>query len=140
MIVSSTLRAHPPAIMIGVAFPGAFVLDRKGRVTSRFFEESYIERNTVSRLSVKAGVRAAPVTATRVSNAHLDFTTYPSDAEVAPGNRFSLVVDIRPGPGVHVYAPGAKGYRAIALTIDPKPGVRVLPCSIRRRRSTASNR
>jgi len=67
------------------------------------------------------------VAATKVSGTHLDLTTYPSDAEIAPGNRFSLVLDVNPGAGIHVYAPGAKGYRAIALNIAPQPGIRVLP-------------
>src|SRR5262249_46294637 len=39
----------------------------------------------------------------------------------------SLVLDIKPGPGIHVYAPGAKGYRPITLTIAEQPHVRVLP-------------
>jgi peroxiredoxin len=116
---------NPNAAMVGIAFPGTFILDRKGRVTSRFFEDSYIERNTVSSLLMKLGANAAPVTGTKISSAHLDLTTYPSDAAVAPGNRFSLVLDIKPGPGIHVYAPGAKGYRAIALTIAPQPNLRV---------------
>jgi peroxiredoxin len=116
---------NPTAAMVGIAFPGTFILDRKGRVTSRFFEDFYIERNTVSSLLLKLGANAAPVTATKISSAHLDVTTYPSDPAVAPGNRFSLVLDIKPGPGIHVYAPGAKGYRAIALTIAAQPNVRV---------------
>jgi peroxiredoxin len=118
---------NPNATMVGIAFPGTFIVDRKGRVTSRFFEDFYIERNTVSSLLLKLGANAAPVTATKISSAHLDVTTYPSDPAVAPGNRFSLVLDIKPGPGIHVYAPGAKGYRAIALTIPPQPNVRMLP-------------
>src|SRR5262249_2622576 len=44
----------------------------------------------------------------------------------APGNRFSLVLNIEPGPGIHIYAPGAKGYRPIALTIAGQPHIRVL--------------
>ena len=35
-------------IMKGIAFPGTFIVDRKGRVTSRFFEDFYVERNTAS--------------------------------------------------------------------------------------------
>jgi DsbC/DsbD-like thiol-disulfide interchange protein len=66
------------------------------------------------------------VSATKVSSTHLDLTTYPSDPAIAPGNRFSLVIDVKPGPGIHVYAPGAKGYRAIALTIAPQANIRVL--------------
>ncbi len=55
--------------------------------------------------------------------------TYPSDSSVAPGNRFSLVVEVAPHSGLHVYAPGAEksGYRVIALTIQPNPLLRVLP-------------
>jgi DsbC/DsbD-like thiol-disulfide interchange protein len=114
-------------IMKGIAFPGTFIVDRKGRVTSRLFEDFYVERNTVSSLLVRAGAHGASVAATKVSGTHLDLTTYPSVAEIAPGNRFSLVLDVNPGPGIHVYAPGAKGYRAIALNIAPQPGIRVLP-------------
>ena len=114
-------------IMKGIAFPGTFIVDRKGRVTSRFFEDFYVERNTVSSLLVRTGLHGASVAATKVSGTHLDLTTYPSDAEIAPGNRFSLVLDVNPGPGIHVYAPGAIGYRAIALNIVPQPGIRVLP-------------
>jgi peroxiredoxin len=115
------------SIMKGIAFPGTFIVDRKGRVTSRFFEDFYVDRNTVSSLLVRAGIHGTSVAATKVSAAHLDLTTYPSDPAIAPGNRFSLVLDIGPGPGIHVYAPGAKGYRAIALNIAPQAGIRVLP-------------
>jgi len=118
---------NPNRGMVGIAFPGTFILDRKGRVTSRFFEDSYTERNTVSSLMLKLGRGAAPVAATKVSSAHLDLTTYPSDSSIAVGNRISLVLDITPAPGTHVYAPGAIGYRPIALTIAPQQYVRLLP-------------
>lgn len=116
----------PNRNMIGMAFPGTFLLDRKGRVTSRFFEDFYIERNTVSSLMVRLGKSATPVAATRVSSAHLDLTTYPSDPSIAAGNRIALILDIAPAPGTHVYAPGAKGYRPISLTIAPQANVRTL--------------
>ena len=67
------------AAMVGIAYPGTFLLDRRGRVTSRFFEDFYIERNTVSSLMIKLGVGAAPVAATKISTGHLDITTFPSD-------------------------------------------------------------
>ena len=50
-------------IMKGIAFPGTFIVDRKGRVTSRFFEDFYVERNSVSSLLVRAGVHGASVAA-----------------------------------------------------------------------------
>jgi peroxiredoxin len=117
---------QPNAGMTGMAFPGTFMVDRQGRVTSRFFEEFYRERNTASSLMVKLGTGLEPVAGTKLSGAHLDLTTYPSDAGIAPGNRFSLMLDVKPGPGVHVYSPGASGYRAISLSIAPLPYVRVL--------------
>jgi peroxiredoxin len=118
---------NPSARMVGIAFPGTFMLDRQGRVTSRFFEDFYIERNTVSSLLLKLGVGTAPVNATKLSTAHLDATTYPSDAIVAPGNRITLTVDVDPRPGIHVYAPGASGYRVIRFDFEPQPFVRALP-------------
>jgi peroxiredoxin len=35
----------PSSRMAGMAFPGTFVIDRDRRVTSRFFEEYYVERS-----------------------------------------------------------------------------------------------
>ena len=58
---------------------------------------------------------------------HLKVTAYPADAVVAPGDRTTLVIEIQPGEGMHVYAPGAEGYRVVALTVAPQPFVRVLP-------------
>ncbi len=46
---------------------------------------------------------------------------------MALGNRFSVVLDIAPKPGMHVYAPGAMGYRVIGLNLAPQPFVRVQP-------------
>ena len=106
--------------MAGIAYPGTFVLDRNGMVTARFFEDSYIERNTVAQVLVAVN-RSGSVAGRRVSTAHLDVTAYPTDTAVAPGNRFGLVLDITPRPGMHVYAPGATGYRVIAFTMAPQP-------------------
>ena len=112
--------------MVGMSFPGTFILDRGGRVTSRFFEDFYVERNTVSSIMARLGGKA-PVAGTKVSTGQLEITTYPSDPAVAPGNRFALAFEIQPHSGIHVYAPGAKDYRVIALKIEPQPFVRLLP-------------
>jgi len=117
----------PNPSQVGIAFPGTFILDKEGRVTSRFFEDFYIERNTVSSIMMRLGNRVAPVAGTKVSTAHLEITTYPSDSAVAPGNRFSIALDIQPRNGIHVYAPGAKNYRVIGLNIRAQPFVRTIP-------------
>ena len=111
----------------GIPFPGTFMLDRQGRVTSRFFEDYYWERNTVSNMMLRAGAAGTPVQATQASTQHLEVNAYASDASVAPGTRFSLVLDVTPKPGMHVYAPGATQYRVITLNIAPQPGVRTSP-------------
>lgn len=116
--------------MTGIAFPGTFILDRRGRVTARFFEDFYIDRNTVSSLLIKLGDRAGvSAAATKISTNHLDVTTYPSDPAVAPGNRFALVVEVAPHTRLHVYAPGAEalGYRVISLSMQPNAQIHVLP-------------
>jgi hypothetical protein len=114
--------------MVGIALPGTFILDPQGRVKQRFFEDFYIERNTVSNLLIKLGDKTdASVAGTKISAAHLDLTTYPSTSGVAPGDRFSVVADIEPHSKVHVYAPGAKGYKVIAMKLEPDPLIRALP-------------
>jgi hypothetical protein len=115
------------ARMVGIAFPGSFMLDRQGRVTSRFFEDFYIDRNTVSSVMLRLGAGTAPVAATKISTGQVDLTTFPSDPAVAPGNRFSLAFDVSPHAGMHVYAPGAASYRPISVTIVPQPFVQLQP-------------
>jgi len=114
---------------VGIAFPGTFILDPQGKVVSRFFEDYYVERTTFSNIMLRLGSGSTPVAATKVAGNHLDLTAYASDASIAAGNRFSLAVNIEPHAGVHVYAPGASGYRVIGVTITPQPHVRVLPAT-----------
>jgi Thiol:disulfide interchange protein DsbD, N-terminal len=111
----------------GLPYPGTFIVDRQGRVTSRFFEDFFRERNTVSNILLKLGTGGAAIPGSRISTDHLEIKTFPSDATVALGNRFSLVLEIAPRPRMHVYAPGASNYRVIALTISAQPFVRVSP-------------
>jgi hypothetical protein len=119
---------RPTAAMVGISFPGTFILDTHGRVKQRFFEDFYIERNTVSNLLLKLGDKTgAEVAATKISTSHLEITSYSSVPSIAPGDRFSLVLEIEPHSKIHVYAPGAKGYRVISLAIDRNPQLRVLP-------------
>jgi len=118
-------RVNP--VMVGIAFPGTFIVDRQRRVKQRFFEDYYVERNTVSNLIIKLGRKMDEnVAGTETSTAHLNITAYPSNTAIAVGDRFSVVLDIQPHPKIHVYAPGAKGYRVLSLKIDPDPQVRVL--------------
>jgi hypothetical protein len=91
-------------------------------VTARFFEQAYQERNTVASIMARLG-HQIDVPATKVSSPQLEITSFATDAIVAPGSHFSIVLDVRPAKGIHVYAPGASGYKPIALSLEPQPWV-----------------
>ena len=106
----------------GVPFQGTFMLNAQGVVTSRFFEQAYQERTTVGSILARLGNNRG-VPATKVSSPQIDIASFVTDSIVAPGTHFSIVLDIKPAQRVHVYAPGATGYRPIALSVEAQPGV-----------------
>jgi len=106
----------------GIPFPGTFMLNTQGVVTSRFFEQAYQERTTVGSILARLGNRV-DVPATKVSSPQVEVTSFATDSTVAPGTHFSLVLDVRPAQSVHVYAPGATGYKPIMLSVEAQPGV-----------------
>jgi hypothetical protein len=50
-----------------------------------------------------------------------------SDRTGFPGTRITLAAEVRLSPDVHVYAPGAQGYKPIKLLIDPMPELELKP-------------
>ena len=85
------------------------------------------EDDGADKSTTQLGVAGTPVQATQASTEHLELRAYTSDAAVALGTRFSLVVDITPKRNMHVYAPGAAAYRVVTLNITPQPHVRTMP-------------
>jgi hypothetical protein len=61
--------------------------------------------------------------ASHVATSHLTIDAGASKDEVAPGSRVSLLLQIVPRRRMHVYAPGAMGYRVIELAMSPTAGV-----------------
>lgn len=116
-------------LIVGTPYPGTFMVDNQGRVTSRFFEEFYRERNTTTNVMLKLGVGVSPIEAVEGSTAHLKFSAYPSNSSVTVGTRFSLALEVEPGENMHVYAPGADdmGYRVIGFNLAPNPLARYEP-------------
>ena len=119
-ILNTTVATTNPTY--GIPFPGTFIVDADGVVTSRFFEAAYQERDTITSVLVKLGA-TVDLPATRVAARNLTLTTYVTDQTAAPGTHFSLVIDVVPGPRVHVYAPGVVGYKPIALSIQAQPAL-----------------
>ena len=131
-VAASVFDSIPLRQMInGTPFPGTFMLDANGRVTSRYFEEFYRERSTTSNILLKAGIGLTPIAAIEGRTAQLKFTAYPSDTSVTNGTRFSLAVDVEPHPNMHVYAPGAEkmGYRVVGFNMNPSELVRFEPAN-----------
>jgi DsbC/DsbD-like thiol-disulfide interchange protein len=106
----------------GIPFPGIFILDAQGRVKERFFEQVYQERSTSSSIAIRLGERGDRAGA-RKSTLHLEVTTFASDEVVAPGNRFSVVLDVAPRKGMHVYAPPQANYKPVAIAIKEQSGL-----------------
>ena len=108
----------------GIPHPGTFIVDRKGVVVSRFFEDAYQERYTTATIlsTLGGGLAGASV---KADTAHLSLTATISDAAAAPGKRLSIVVNVTPGRGMHLYAPGKHDYQVVRLVIDPQPWLRL---------------
>ena len=53
----------------------------------------------------------------------ISVSTAASLTHLKPGARASLWLDVVPNPGIHVYAPGAKGYQALELKMSPAAGI-----------------
>ena len=56
---------------------------------------------------------------------HAGITTPAATAGAAAGEKVSLVVEMTPNPGIHVYAPGAKDYLPVKLTLKPQADIKV---------------
>lgn len=110
------LNAEARGNAAGVPYPGTLILDARGVVTSRAFEERYTERASAASLIAQSS-RAA-VAGSKTETKHLVLTTSASDTRVAPGTRLSLFVDIAPRPKMHVYSPEQKDFIPVALKLD----------------------
>jgi hypothetical protein len=117
----------PKTRFYGVPHPGTFMLDAKGIVTARYFEDAYQERTTVNSILARQLDPKAPPSAIRSDTMHLTVQTSISDTVVAPGKRVSIVFDVTPKAHMHVYAPGKHSYQVIAVKLDPQPWLKMQP-------------
>jgi hypothetical protein len=99
----------------GMAHPAILLVDEHGVVRQRFVERQYYHRMTLPAVLYRLGAGAV-VTHGLDQRGPVRVRTAATQTVVHPGNRFTLVVDVLPRPGVHVYAPDAGGYQG--LTVD----------------------
>jgi hypothetical protein len=116
---------YPPGQMAhGVPYPGTLVIDANGIVRSKFFERTYVERRTAASILTLAG-EMTDASMSETSTPTFTLRTSSSNAEAAPGQRVTLVLDFELRPTMHAYAPGVQGYRPLRLLLDPQPLVTV---------------
>jgi hypothetical protein len=119
---------EPGSRSYGIPFPGTFMLDAKGVVRTRYFEDAYQERNTAASILVREGATATgPLTTAETR--HLRIAASLSDDEVAPGERLTIVYEITPERGMHLYAPGKHDYQVINVALDPQTWLKAHPLS-----------
>jgi thioredoxin:protein disulfide reductase len=57
---------------------------------------------------------------------HATITPSPAEVDGKAGAKLSLVVDVQPKPGIHVYAPGAgEFYIPITVKLNPRPEIKL---------------
>jgi peroxiredoxin len=128
------------------AFPTTFFIGRNGLVRSihagfpspasgEFYSEAKdeltreIERLLAEPAPTRRTSRATPRStsdpprpaASRATSPHINLVT--SIESRNDGTSYDVVVDITPHAGIHVYAPAAKGYTPVALTVSPAAGI-----------------
>ncbi len=104
-------------LVFGVPHPGSFVLDSKGVIVAKYFEDDYRQRYTAGDLLMhQFGVIPAQAKSD-VQGKQLRLTAAASNAVVTVGQRVALTLDIELKPGMHVYAPGVEGYIPIEWTM-----------------------
>ncbi len=104
----------------GVPHPGTFVTDAEGVIRAKLLENAYTDRRTAASFLALAG-EATAGSASEVRTDQFRMRSSSSNETVRPGNRVTLALDFQVERGFHMYAPAAKGYRALALHIDPQP-------------------
>ena len=114
----------------GIPYPGTFILTREGRVVARYFEEEFQYRNTSASIALKIGQPMRGMgPAVRQATPHLDLAAFLTDGTVAPGHRFSIVVDMTPKPGMRIVASGQHNYRVLALDLEVDGNLRTYPAT-----------
>ncbi len=108
----------------GIPHPALFFVDRSGTVLRKYMEERYYHRRALATILADDGEAVALQTVGQAGDEHVTVRALTLQREVYPGNRFALMAEVSPKPGVHVYAPGASpDYRSLALRIDTRPSL-----------------
>jgi Thiol:disulfide interchange protein DsbD, N-terminal/AhpC/TSA family len=121
------LNAEATGMQKGFARPGYFLIDTNGIIREKFFDPKYRERLTGNSLLGELFPELGEEVTDTVEAPHLQLALEQSDRTGVPGTRITLAAEVRLPPEVHVYAPGAEGYKPIKLVIDPMREIELEP-------------
>jgi hypothetical protein len=124
-ILNETVKPGTP--QFGIPYPGTFIVDAKGTVVSKYFEEDFRERVSASDILVRQFGAVADAAAGSVEANHLRLTTAASVPVARPGERIVLSLELDLKPNMHVYAPGVEGYIPIDWKLDESPAAKAHP-------------
>jgi len=111
----------------GMARPGYFFIDTEGVIREKFFEVKYRQRFSGNNIIGKVFPTLGDEVTDSVQAPHLSLAIEQSDRTGFPGGRITLTAEVQLPPDVHVYAPGTKGYKSVALVMDTTPGMMLTP-------------
>jgi hypothetical protein len=114
-ILNETVDKSTP--FYGIPYPGTYLVDRRGVVTSKFFEDDYRVRDTAASILLRQFGISAQKHET-AQGKHVTLSVASSDAEARPGERITLSIDVTPGTRMHVYAPGVQNYIPVAVALE----------------------
>lgn len=110
----------------GVPLPVTYLLDKRGRVKSRYFEEDYRERYTAGNILVREFGTPGTGGGSEIRAKHLTIRTSASNNAIHAGSRVALMLDITLPLKMHVYAPGVQGYIPINWSMKDSAGWKAL--------------
>lgn len=116
--ISKVFAGHAP-------HPGWFVLDARGVIAAKYFEEDADQGYTSADILVHQFGWISPEAAKEVDGKQLTATIGASNSTVVPGERVALTLDIELQPNMHVYAPGVEGYIPIDWKMEDSPTAEV---------------
>jgi hypothetical protein len=121
------LNQEATGMQKGYARPGYFFIDPNGIIREKFFEAKYRERLTGKSMVSKLFPELSQEVTERVEAPHLQLALEQSDPVGVAGTRITLAAEVMLPPDVHVYAPGAQGYKPVKLVIDPTRQLELKP-------------
>lgn len=113
----------------GIPHPGLYRVDARGRVQAKFFEEAYNNRYALGTVFTRLFGSPLQTHETVVENDYLFLKSFSTSDSASVGNRVSFVLDLSLKDRMHVYAPGAQGYRSIELKMVDSPAFTVVPAT-----------